>query len=77
MGRGAAVYDLTAAHEQFGEPEVSPDLGDSTIADIPHFRGLDADSALVEPDPSGVREGRSDGQTYRDDITGAVLGPGL
>eukprot|EP00975_Prorocentrum_lima_P022154 4661770-Prorocentrum_lima.AAC.1 len=52
-------------------------MGDAAIADIPHFRDLKADSALAEPDSSGVREGRPEGQTYRDDITGAVLDKGL
>eukprot|EP00969_Alexandrium_andersonii_P329809 14574784-Alexandrium_andersonii.AAC.1 len=71
MDRGAAVYDLTSASEQFGEPAVGSDMGDAAIADTPHFRDLDADSALAEPDSSGIREERLEGQTYRDDIAGA------
>eukprot|EP00969_Alexandrium_andersonii_P058346 2569463-Alexandrium_andersonii.AAC.1 len=52
-------------------------MNDADIADIPHFRGPDSDTALAGPEFSGVRRGRSGGQTYRGDITGAVLDPGL
>eukprot|EP00969_Alexandrium_andersonii_P256115 11322796-Alexandrium_andersonii.AAC.1 len=52
-------------------------MNDADIADIPHFRGPDSDTALAEPEFSGTREGRSGGQTSRGDIAGAVLGPGL
>eukprot|EP00969_Alexandrium_andersonii_P340862 15066151-Alexandrium_andersonii.AAC.1 len=52
-------------------------MSDAAIADIPRFRDLDSDAALAEPVPSGVRGARSDAQAYRDDITWAVLDPGL
>eukprot|EP00969_Alexandrium_andersonii_P206428 9120528-Alexandrium_andersonii.AAC.1 len=52
-------------------------MGDATIADIPHFRNWESDTALAESEPSGARRGRQEGQTYRGDITGAVLDSGL
>eukprot|EP00969_Alexandrium_andersonii_P178741 7902746-Alexandrium_andersonii.AAC.1 len=52
-------------------------MGDTAIADIPHFRNRESDPALAESEPSGVRRGRPEGQTYRDDITGTVLDSGL
>eukprot|EP00969_Alexandrium_andersonii_P344154 15212072-Alexandrium_andersonii.AAC.1 len=71
MGRGTAVFDLTAAGEQLEEQEDSSGVNDADISDIPHFRGPDSDDAPTEPGLSGVRQGRLGGQTDRDDITGA------
>eukprot|EP00969_Alexandrium_andersonii_P030299 1321595-Alexandrium_andersonii.AAC.1 len=64
MGRGAAVYDLTSTDGRSDEPDVSPDMGDAAIADIPHFRNWESDPALVESGSSGVCRGRPEGQTY-------------
>eukprot|EP00969_Alexandrium_andersonii_P340232 15039438-Alexandrium_andersonii.AAC.1 len=52
-------------------------MNDADISDITYFRALDSDAASAEPESSGVRGARLGGQTYRGDISGAVLDPGL
>eukprot|EP00969_Alexandrium_andersonii_P158692 7011146-Alexandrium_andersonii.AAC.1 len=69
--------DLTTACGQFEEPEDSSGMNDADVAAVPHFRGPDSDAALAEPEFPGVSGGQPGGQTYCDDITGAVLDPGL
>eukprot|EP00969_Alexandrium_andersonii_P281093 12428177-Alexandrium_andersonii.AAC.1 len=59
------------------EPEGSFGMGDASIADITNFRAADSDTASAVLEPSGGRRAGPGGQTFRDDITGAVLDPEL
>eukprot|EP00969_Alexandrium_andersonii_P017916 784349-Alexandrium_andersonii.AAC.1 len=77
MGRGVAVFDLAAAGGQLEEPESSIGEVDADITDIANFRAVDAATASAVSECSGGRRAGPGGQTYRGDITGAVLDPEL
>eukprot|EP00969_Alexandrium_andersonii_P059665 2628162-Alexandrium_andersonii.AAC.1 len=77
MEHGMAVFDLAAAGDQLEEPESSIGVDDADITDIVDFRAADTAAASAVSECSDDRRAGAGGQAYRDDITGAALGPEL
>eukprot|EP00969_Alexandrium_andersonii_P093145 4112528-Alexandrium_andersonii.AAC.1 len=68
-----AVLDLMAEGDQLVGPEGGIGMDDADIEDITDFRAAEEPPALAMSECSDDRQAGSNGQPYRDDITGAVL----